>query len=64
LPDAGPAIQSRHPAEVLTGYRHDLVAPQPVCGPMDHAFLCLRDFLHAVAKSPMEELAVHNDRQN
>ena len=31
---------------------------------MDHAFLCLRDFLHAVAKSPMEALAVHNDRHN
>ncbi len=32
--------------------------------PADHAFLCLHDFLHAVAKSPMEVLAVHNDRHN
>jgi len=32
--------------------------------PADHAFLCLHDFLHAVAKTPMEVLAVHNDRHN
>ena len=32
--------------------------------PADHAFLCLHDFLHAVAKTPMEVLAVYNDRHN
>jgi cyclopropane-fatty-acyl-phospholipid synthase len=32
--------------------------------PADHAFLCLHDFLHAVAKSPLEVLTVDNDRHN
>ncbi|HYN76588.1 MAG TPA: class I SAM-dependent methyltransferase [Lamprocystis sp. (in: g-proteobacteria)] len=32
--------------------------------PADHAFLCLHDFLRAVAKTPMEVLAVYNDRHN
>ncbi|MFZ1539306.1 MAG: class I SAM-dependent methyltransferase [Chromatiaceae bacterium] len=32
--------------------------------PADHAFLCLHDFLHAVAKTPIEVLAVYNDRHN
>jgi len=32
--------------------------------PADHAFLCLHDFLHAVTKTPVEVLAVHNDRHN
>lgn len=32
--------------------------------PADHAFLCLHDFLRAVAKSPLEVLTVDNDRHN
>ena len=32
--------------------------------PADHAFLCLHDFLRAVAKSPLEVLTVYNDRHN
>lgn len=32
--------------------------------PADHAFLCLHDFLSAVARTPMEVLAVYNDRHN
>ena len=32
--------------------------------PADHAFLCLHDFLRAVAKSPLEVLRVDNDRHN
>ncbi|MBK1709105.1 MULTISPECIES: class I SAM-dependent methyltransferase [Marichromatium] len=32
--------------------------------PADHAFLCLHDFLRAVAKSPLEVLKVDNDRYN
>ncbi|MTW22781.1 class I SAM-dependent methyltransferase [Allochromatium palmeri] len=32
--------------------------------PADHAFLCLHEFLHEVAKSPLEVLRVDNDRHN
>ena len=32
--------------------------------PADHAFFCLHDFLTAAAKTPLEVLAVHNDRHN
>jgi cyclopropane-fatty-acyl-phospholipid synthase len=32
--------------------------------PADHAFLCLHDWLRAVAKSPLEVLTVDNDRHN
>ncbi len=32
--------------------------------PAHHAFLCLHDFLRAVAKSPLEVLTVDNDRHN
>ena len=32
--------------------------------PADHAFLCLHDFLRAVAQSPLEVLTVDNDRHN
>lgn len=32
--------------------------------PADHAFLCLHDFLRAVAKTPIEVLEVYNDRHN
>ena len=32
--------------------------------PADHAFLCLHDFLRAVAQSPLEVLTVNNDRHN
>jgi cyclopropane-fatty-acyl-phospholipid synthase len=32
--------------------------------PADHAFFCLHDFLRAVSKSPLDVLAVHNDRHN
>lgn len=32
--------------------------------PADHAFLCLHDFLTVVAKTPMDVLAVHNDRHS
>ncbi len=32
--------------------------------PADHTFLCLHDFLSAVAKTEMDVLEVHNDRHN
>jgi len=32
--------------------------------PGDHSYFCLHEFLAAVAKTPMEVLAVHNDRNN
>lgn len=32
--------------------------------PADHSFLCLHDFLAAVAKGGMDVLAVHNDRHS
>jgi cyclopropane-fatty-acyl-phospholipid synthase len=32
--------------------------------PADHAFLCLHDFLTAAAKTPMDVLAVYNDRHS
>lgn len=32
--------------------------------PADHAFLCLHDFLQAVARTPLEVLTVYNDRHN
>jgi cyclopropane-fatty-acyl-phospholipid synthase len=32
--------------------------------PADHAFLCLHEFLRAVARTPMEVLTVYNDRHN
>lgn len=32
--------------------------------PGDHSFFCLHEFLDEVAKSPLEVLAVHNDRHN
>lgn len=32
--------------------------------PADHAFLCLHDFLHVLAETPMEVLEVYNDRHN
>jgi cyclopropane-fatty-acyl-phospholipid synthase len=32
--------------------------------PADHAFLCLHEFLRAVARTPLEVLAVYNDRHN
>jgi cyclopropane-fatty-acyl-phospholipid synthase len=32
--------------------------------PGDHSYFCLHEFLTAVAKSPLEALAVHNDRHN
>ena len=32
--------------------------------PGNHSFLCLHDFLKAVADSPFEVLAVYNDRHN
>lgn len=32
--------------------------------PGDHSYFCLHEFLTAVAKTPMEVLAVHNDRHN
>jgi len=32
--------------------------------PADHAYFCLHDFLTAAAKTPMDVLAVHNDRHS
>ena len=32
--------------------------------PGDHSYFCLHEFLAAVARTPMEVLAVHNDRHN
>ncbi|WP_139556725.1 class I SAM-dependent methyltransferase [Methylotetracoccus oryzae] len=32
--------------------------------PADHAYLCLHDFLTSMAKTPLELLAVHNDRHS
>lgn len=32
--------------------------------PGDHSYFCLHEFLAAVTKTPMEVLAVHNDRHN
>jgi cyclopropane-fatty-acyl-phospholipid synthase len=32
--------------------------------PGDHSFFCLHEFLDAVSKTPLEVLAVHNDRHN
>jgi len=32
--------------------------------PGDHSYFCLHDFLAAAAKTPMDVLAVHNDRHN
>jgi cyclopropane-fatty-acyl-phospholipid synthase len=32
--------------------------------PGDHSYFCLHEFLAVVAKTPMEVLAVHNDRHN
>ena len=56
-PDAGPAIESGHPAQILTGCRHHLVAGHPVGGPANHGDV--GDFRVRASVEPVQQIAGH-----
>ena len=50
-----------------SAFRHKYAKPAFIARyvfPADHAYLCLHDFLAAMARTPLEVLAVHNDRHS